>query len=102
MKNDTDHPAALIATPDTVYRVSVHNQIYNTKYYVVTEWTRGKRGGYRNTRRVRAGMRGKGNALGLSHGEAVEIAAEWNHEKGWIHGMQIRNSKGSAQFALYA
>lgn len=89
-------------TPETVYRVSIHNQIYSTTYYVVTKWKRGKKGGYRSTGNFRFGMCGKGNALGLRYGEAVEIAAELNREEGWSKGMQVLNSKGKVQFDLHA
>lgn len=88
--------------PDTVYRVSIHNQIYSSTYYVVTKWEIGKKGGYRSTGNFRRGMRGKGNALGLSYGEAAEIAAKLNREEGWSKGMQVLNSKGKVQFSLHA
>ena len=94
------------ATPDTVYRVSVHNQIYSTIYYVVTGWRKLPNGGWKpfhwQDRGYRSGMRGKGNSLGLTFGEAAELAAELNREKGWTKEMQVLNSKGKVAFDLHA
>ncbi|TAE86021.1 MAG: hypothetical protein EAZ82_12220 [Verrucomicrobia bacterium] len=103
MKTNTINTASEInGTPTTVFRVSIHNQIFTTTYYVVTEWTRGKVGGYSNTGRIRLGMRGKGNSLGLTYSEAAELASKWNRKAGWTAEMQVLNSKGGAQFHLHA
>lgn len=88
------------ATPLIVYRVSIHNQIYTTVYYVVTEWTKSKNGGWSQTGE-RIGMRGKGNSLGMSCGEASIIAGFRNKEAGWRNGMEILNSKGKRAFDLH-
>lgn len=89
------------ATPNKVYRVSIHNQIYNTIYYVVTEWVKAKNGGWK-TAGFSSGMRGKGNALGLTFSEAAERASEWNRELGWTKEMKVLTSKGTEAFDLHA
>jgi len=95
---------ATTTTPTTVYRVSIHNQIFNSTYYVVTEWAKAANGGWKSAGRYgsRSGMRGKGNSLGLTFAEAAERAAEWNREKGWTAEMQVLTAKGKVAFDLYA
>jgi hypothetical protein len=85
---------------NTVYRVSVHNQIFNTIYYVVTGWNRARNGGWKPNG-YRTGTRGKGGALGLTYGEAIELARELNKEKGWQKEDLVLNSKGEPKFTLY-
>lgn len=93
-------------TPNEVYRVSTHNQIYSSIYYVVTGWTKAKNGGWKpfhwQDSRRRIGRRGPGGSLGLSFSEAHELAAEMNRELGWKPEMKVLNSKGAQQFDLYA
>ena len=74
--------------PSKGCRVSIHNQIYTTKYYVVTERENGKRGGWVSTG-GRWGMRGKGNALGVSFGEACSLAGGFNRSLGWGVDMRV-------------
>jgi hypothetical protein len=83
------------STPDTVYRVAIHNQIFNSTYYVVTEWTVAKNGGWKTAGRYgcRIGMRGPGRSLGLTFAEA--------RENGWSADMQILTAKGKVAFDLY-
>jgi len=89
-------------TPSTVYRVSIHNQIFSTTYYVVTKWEKAVNGGWKRVPGFRAGMRGKGNSLALDSITAVERATVWNRAEGWSKQMQILNSKGKVAFSLYA
>lgn len=91
------------STPDTVYRVAIHNQIFNSTYYVVTEWTVAKNGGWKTAGRYgcRLGMRGPGRSLGLTFAEARDIAAGLNRENGWSADMQILTAKGKTAFDLH-
>ena len=92
--------ATITNTPTRVYRVSIHNQIYNTIYYVVTEWVKAKNGGWKTTGH-RWGVRGKGNSLGLTYGQAAERAEEWNRELGWTKEMKVLTAKGTEAFDLH-
>lgn len=89
-------------TPNIVFRVSIHNQIYNSKYYVVTGWKKAPSGGWKPTG-SRYGMRGNhgDGSLGLSKGTAIEIASDWNAKKGWTKGMEVLNSNGNEAFQLH-
>ena len=89
--------------PSKAHRVSIHNQIFNTTYYVVSEWIPGKTGGWKSAGRYgyKVGMRGKGNALGLTYQEAVELAAKRNLEEGWEPGQQVLSRKNKPAFELH-
>lgn len=100
MKTIADRNEIEAATPENVYRVSIHNQIYSTTYYVVTGWTRAEKGGWKPNG-YRYGYRGKGGALGLTGGEAIELASKLNREEGWEPGMKVLNSKGGEAFRLH-
>lgn len=69
--------------PLSVYRVSIFNQIFYTKYYHVRRYDLNqKTGKYRPTMDV-CGHRGPGGHLGLGYAEACELAGRWNRREGW-------------------
>lgn len=69
--------------PEHVWRVSTHNQIHSTVYYICRRYRRGKTG-FLPTRDV-VGMRGNHGdlSLGMSFAAAKEFAAKENKELGW-------------------
>lgn len=82
-----------------VYRVAIHNQIYFTKYFHVTEYFPAKNGGWLAGESF--GYCGKGNHLGMNFSEAVQKAKEKNKENGWTKEDVVKNSKGKKLFELY-
>lgn len=69
--------------PSSVWRVSVHNQIHRTVYYICRRYVRGKTG-FRPTKDA-VGMRGNHGdlSLGMSYSRATEWATEKNRALGW-------------------
>ncbi len=82
-----------------VYRVAIHNQIYFTKYFHITEYFPAKNGGWLAGESF--GYRGKGGHLGMNFSEAIQEARKLNSKEGWTEQDSVKNSKGKILFNLY-
>ena len=86
-----------INQPNTVYRVSIFNQIYYSKYYHVQGYTKNPK-----TNKFKAdgpcyGHRGLGGNLGMNWNAAQELAQNLNKEFGWTSN----SDKSNLYFELY-
>ena len=81
-----------ISTINSYWRVSIHNQIYSTCYYHISEYIPAKNGSWKPSGK-QYGYRGKGGALGMNYSQAASEAREENKKLGWEGDTIVLNAK---------